>query len=127
VPVGHAARQGGRSGYTMGKLLRVFSNLLINNSSLVLRLVGLVGISFAAISFLLAALVIYRRIVHSVTVQGWASLFAALMLIGGLLLVSLGVVGEYLLRIIESSENRPTYLVRRRLGFPDTPDTEEPR
>ncbi|HEX6861213.1 MAG TPA: glycosyltransferase family 2 protein, partial [Thermoanaerobaculia bacterium] len=66
VPVGHAARREGRSGYTVGKLLRVFSNLLINNSSLVLRLVGLVGISFAAISFLLAGVVIYRRIVHGV-------------------------------------------------------------
>lgn len=114
VKVGHGARQGGRSGYTLGKLLRVFSNLLINNSSLLLRLVGGVGVSFAAISFLLVAVVVYRKIFHGVAVQGWTSLFAALLLIGGLLLVSLGVVGEYLLRIIESSENRPTYLVRRR-------------
>ena len=87
------------------------------------RLVGLAGISCATVSFLVAALVIYRRIFHGVAVQGWASLFAALLLIGGLILVSLGVVGEYLLRIIESSENRPTYLVRRRLGFPEI---EEP-
>lgn len=124
VPVGHAARREGRSGYTLRKLFRVFSNLLINNSSLVLRLVGGVGIFFAVISFLLAALVVYRRIFHGVAVQGWASLFVALLFIGGLLLVSLGVVGEYLLRIIESSENRPTYLVRRRMGFPED---EEPR
>ena len=124
VPVGHGVRRGGRSGYTLRKLIRVFSNLLINNSSLVLRLVGAVGISFAAISFLLVALVVYKKIVHGVAVQGWASLFSALLLIGGLLLVSLGVVGEYLLRIIESSENRPTYFVRRRLGFPAG---EEPR
>ncbi len=118
VPVGHGARRGGQSGYTLRKLVRVFSNLLISNSSLVLRLVGAVGISFAAISFLLAALVIYKKIMYGVAVQGWASLFSALLLIGGLLLVSLGVVGEYLLRIIESSENRPTYFVRRRVGLP---------
>ncbi|MEA2559047.1 MAG: dolichol-phosphate mannosyltransferase [Acidobacteriota bacterium] len=121
VPVGHGDRRGGRSGYTLRKLFRVFSNLLFNNSSFLLRLVGVVGISFAALSFFLAAVVIYRKIVHSVNVQGWTSLFATLLLIGGLLLVSLGVVGEYLLRIIESSENRPTYLVRRRLGFPEEP------
>jgi len=119
VPVGHGARRGGRSGYTLRKLFRVFSNLLFNNSSLVLRLVGGVGVTFAAVSFLLAAVVVYRKIVHGIEVQGWTSLFATLLLIGGLLLVSLGVVGEYLLRIIESSENRPTYLVRRRLGFPE--------
>jgi dolichol-phosphate mannosyltransferase/undecaprenyl-phosphate 4-deoxy-4-formamido-L-arabinose transferase len=126
VPVSHGARQRGRSGYTLGKMVRVFSNLLINNSSLVLRLVGYVGISFAVVSFLLAALVVYRKIVYGVAVQGWASLFAALLLIGGLLLISLGVVGEYLVRIIESSEGRPTYFVRRRLGFPPPPG-EEPR
>ncbi|HET9225383.1 MAG TPA: glycosyltransferase family 2 protein [Thermoanaerobaculia bacterium] len=114
VTVGHADRQGGRSGYTLRKLFRVFSNLIINNSSLLLRLVGAAGVSFAAISFLLVAVVVYRKIIHGVAVQGWTSLFAALLLIGGLLLVSLGVVGEYLLRIIESSENRPTYLIRRR-------------
>ncbi|HVG11276.1 MAG TPA: glycosyltransferase family 2 protein [Thermoanaerobaculia bacterium] len=125
VPVSHGARREGRSGYTFRKLFRVFSNLLFNNSSFLLRLVGVVGISFAGLSFLLAGVVIYRKIVHSVNVQGWTSLFATLLLIGGLLLVSLGVVGEYLLRIIESSENRPTYLVRRRLGFP--PEAKEPR
>jgi glycosyltransferase involved in cell wall biosynthesis len=118
VVVGHGARQRGRSGYTFRKLIRLFSNLLINNSSLVLRLVGTVGIFFAGVSFLLVLFVVYRKLAHSVAVQGWTSLFAALLLIGGLLLVSLGVVGEYLLRIIESSEHRPTYLVRRRLGSP---------
>jgi len=117
VPVSHGARHGGRSGYTLRKLIRLFSNLIINNSSLVLRLVGAVGISFASISFLLAALVIYRKLVYGVAVQGWASLFSALLLIGGLLLVSMGVVGEYLIRILESTELRPDYLVRRRLGF----------
>lgn len=126
VPVSHGARRGGRSGYTLRKLVRVFNNLLINNSSLVLRLVGSVGISCALVSFVLAALVVYKKLVHGVAVQGWASLFAALLLIGGLLLVSLGVVGEYLIRIIESSEGRPTYFVRRRLGFPPLSD-EEPR
>lgn len=122
VAVTHGARRGGRSGYTLRKLFRVFSNLLINNSSLVLRSVGCVGISFALISFFFAAVAVYRKLAHGVAVQGWASLFAALLLIGGLLLVSLGVVGEYLIRIIESSEGRPTYLVRRRLGFGPPPD-----
>jgi glycosyltransferase involved in cell wall biosynthesis len=126
VPVAHGTRQGGRSGYTLRKLIRVFSNLLINNSSLVLRLVGYAGISFSVVSFLVAALVVYRRVAHGVAVQGWASLFAALLLLGGLLLFSLGVVGEYLIRIIETSEGRPTYFVRRRLGFPAPPGEELP-
>jgi glycosyltransferase involved in cell wall biosynthesis len=118
VPVEHGRRREGKSGYTVLKLLRLFSNLLINNSSLVLRLVGWIGILFSGFSFFLAGVVIYRKLVHSISVQGWASLFAALMLIGGLLLFSIGIVGEYLIRIIEASEARPTYFVRHRLGFP---------
>ncbi|HSF42650.1 MAG TPA: glycosyltransferase family 2 protein [Thermoanaerobaculia bacterium] len=118
VPVGHGRRREGQSGYTFLKLLRLFSNLLINNSSLVLRLVGWVGILFSILSFFLAGAVVYRKLVHAISVQGWASLFAALLLIGGLLLFSVGVMGEYLIRIIEASEARPTYFVRRRLGFP---------
>ncbi|HEX4966689.1 MAG TPA: glycosyltransferase family 2 protein [Thermoanaerobaculia bacterium] len=116
VPVSHAPRREGRSGYTLLKLAHVFSNLLINNSSLVLRVVGNLGILFAGISFLMAGFVIYRKLAHGVSVRGWTSLLATQLLIGGLLLFSVGVVGEYLVRIIESSESKPTYFVRRRAG-----------
>ena len=108
-------RREGRSGYTLWKLIALFSNLLISNSSLVLRLVGHLGIAFSGVSFVLAVWVAWRKVVHGIPVQGWASLFTALLLLGGLLLFSLGIIGEYLIRIIESSEERPTYFVRRHL------------
>ena len=116
VPVSHYARPVGPSGYTGRKLLRMFSDLLVNNSSLVLRVVGWIGIATSMIGFVLAAVVIYRRLFDQIAVKGWASLFTAVLVIGGLLLFSLGVVGEYLVRIIESSEARPAYFVRDRLG-----------
>ena len=116
VVVRHGARSDGRSGYTLVKLIKIFSDLVINNSSLVLRFVGQIGILLSIVSFLLTGLVVYRKLVHGVVVQGWASLMAAILLIGGLLLFGLGVVGEYLIRIIEASESKPTYLVRCRLG-----------
>lgn len=114
VQVRHAPRRAGRSGYTFWKLVRVFSNLLISNSSLVLKTVGHLGVAFSAISFLMAGVVIYGRVIRGTSVQGWPSLMAVQLLLGGLLLFSVGVVGEYLIRIIESSERKPTYFVRRR-------------
>ena len=114
VRVRHDARSGGRSGYTFEKLFRLFTDLLINNSAILLRASAYLGMSFSFVSFFLGASVIYQKLVHRIAVQGWASLFAALMLVGGLLLFSVGVVGEYLIRIIESSEGRPMYFVRRR-------------
>jgi dolichol-phosphate mannosyltransferase/undecaprenyl-phosphate 4-deoxy-4-formamido-L-arabinose transferase len=121
VPVGHAPRRSGRSGYTLWKLMRVFSHLLINNSSLVLRVVGNLGILFSMLSFVVAALVIYQKVAHGVSVRGWASLLTTQLLIGGLLLFSVGVVGEYLIRIIESSDRKPTYFIRRRVSQENGP------
>lgn len=114
VPVSHSRRTIGKSGYTLRKLLRLFSNLVINNSSILLRTAAYTGLLMAAVSFSLAGVVVYRKLAHDIAVGGWASLFAALMLIGGLLLVSVGIIGEYLIRIIEATEAKPTYFVRRR-------------
>lgn len=114
VPVSHSRRVAGQSGYTFRKLLRLFSNLMINNSSMLLRAAAYTGMVLAVVSFSLAGLVTYEKLAHGIAVQGWTSLFAALMLIGGLLLVSVGIVGEYLIRIIETSEAKPTYFVRQR-------------
>lgn len=116
VPVTHGKRSAGRSGYTLRKLVRHFSNLLISNSSLLLRAVAYAGASLAVVSFILAAWAIERRLVNHVHAQGWTSLFAALLLIGGLLLFSVGLIGEYLIRIVETTEAKPTYIVRRRTG-----------
>jgi len=122
LPLTHYPRRRGRSTYTAGKLLRLFFDLLIHNSSLILRLVGYIGIALAVVSFMVAGLVIYRKLAHGISVVGWASLFATLLLIGGTLLFALGVIGEYLIRIIESSEARPAYFVRRRVeAVPSTP------
>jgi glycosyltransferase involved in cell wall biosynthesis len=115
VPIAHSRRAAGRSGYTLRKLLRVFAALLINNSSLLLRVVASTGIAFALLSIGLAGLAVFRKLADGTAVAGWTSLFAAVMLIGGLVLMSLGIVGEYLIRIIESSEARPPYFVRRRI------------
>lgn len=116
APATHDARREGRSGYGLPGMLRLFGNLIINNSSLLLRWVGQLGIFFALASFAIAALVAFRKIVYDTPVTGWTSLLATMLLLGGLLLFGLGIVGEYLIRIIEASEAKPTYFVRRRLG-----------
>jgi dolichol-phosphate mannosyltransferase/undecaprenyl-phosphate 4-deoxy-4-formamido-L-arabinose transferase len=116
VPVSHHPRANGRSGYSLRKMVRLFSNLIINNSSLVLRLVGYVGIISSLLSFLGALWVTVRRLVYAESIPGWASLLVTLLFIGGLLLFALGVIGEYLVRIVETSEAKPTYFVRRDTG-----------
>ncbi|MBL8252665.1 MAG: glycosyltransferase family 2 protein [Candidatus Competibacter sp.] len=125
VAVRHGPRQEGCSGYTFWKRLALFSNLLINNSALVLRWVGYFGMSCSLVSFAYAASIIYKKLVYGSAVLGWASLMVAVLLIGGVLLFGLGVIGEYLVRIIAVSEEKPMYFVRRRLGGPPTPPASE--
>lgn len=116
VDMDHGRRPRGRSSYTLAKRIRLFTDLIIHNSSLVLRLVGQLGLVLSLVSGLMAGYIVYRKLAHSIGVMGWASVLTTQLLIGGLLLFSVGIVGEYLVRIIESSEAKPTYFVRRRLG-----------
>jgi len=116
VPVGHAPRTEGRSGYTLGKMIRLFSNLIINNSSFLLRVFAYLGIFISGASLIMFFVVLYKKIVLGVAIQGWASLMATILLLGGMLMLIMGLMGEYLLRAIQSSEGNPPYYVRRVAG-----------
>jgi glycosyltransferase involved in cell wall biosynthesis len=112
VDVPHAPRVQGRSTYTTWRRLALFGNLIFNNSSLLLRVAVWAGLAFAAAAFGFAALVVYRKLVLNIRIQGWSSTMAAILLLGGLNLATLGIVGEYLLRIVRASERTPAYFVR---------------
>lgn len=116
VTLPHSTRKYGKGGYGLSEMIGVFSNLLINNSSYLLRIIGKWGVLISSASVLYAAILIVRKLVWGVSIAGWTSLMVAVLIIGGMILFSQGVIGEYLLRIIRSSERRPTYLVREKRG-----------
>jgi len=113
VEVPHYAREEGKSNYTLGKMIKLFTNLLINNSSLLLKWIGYVGLFLAFISLIYAGIIVYRRVFFDVALQGWSSIMVAILFFGGMIMFTLGVIGEYLIRIIHTSENRPHYFVRK--------------
>ena len=93
-------------------LVKVFSDLMISNSSYLLRAIGTIGISTAMISFFLGIVIIFKKLAFGVSVTGWSSIMVAILLFGGMILFTLGITGEYLIRIIATSERRPVYFVR---------------
>ena len=111
VPVTHQPREEGKTNYTFRKMVSVFSNLLINNSSLLLKLIGYLGVVSFSLSSLIACIVLYKKIIYDIAVAGWSSMMVVLLFFGGLNLLAVGIVGEYLIRIMTTSENRPTYFV----------------
>ncbi len=113
VAVPHHPRQVGDSGYTLRELVRVYSNLIINNSSFLLRLVGYLGMGVAVVAFLAVPVVVYRRVFLDVQTQGWSSLLVLVLMTSGLLLFSVGLI-----RIIETTESKPPYIVRHAICRP---------
>lgn len=116
VEVPHYAREEGKSNYTLGKMIQLFTNLLINNSSLLLKWIGYLGLFLAFVSLVYAGVIAYRRVFLDISLQGWSSIMVAILFFGGMIMFTLGVIGEYLVRIIHTSENRPHYFVRKIRG-----------
>lgn len=115
VEVTHHAREHGTSAFTLRRRIRQFSNLIFGNSSLVLRFVALLGVGIAALSLLYGAWLVVSYFLHSTSVPGWTSLMVVTLTLGGMIMFSIGVIGEYLIRILEGAEKRPAYLVRERV------------
>lgn len=112
VQVEHNARAEGTSNYTLGRILRLTRILLFNESVLLLRLMGQFGFAVASLSFLSGLVVLASKILIGTEVAGWASLMIVLLTMGGLILFCLGIIGQYLARLISGVEGRPAFVVR---------------
>lgn len=112
VALEHHARHRGNSGYSIIQLIKLFSNLLVNNSSLLLQLVGILGIICSIISLVTALYFLIQKVFFNIPVAGWTSVIVTTLFLGGINLLSIGIIGEYLIRIIKGVEKKPAYLIR---------------
>lgn len=113
VDVQHSTRDHGKSNYTLFKMIGVFSNLMINNSSFLLRVIGYLGMFMALLSIVFGGIIIYKKIVLDHVLQGWSSIMVTVLFFGGMTLFTIGIIGEYLIRIISTTEERPVYHIRK--------------
>jgi glycosyltransferase involved in cell wall biosynthesis len=121
IPYSRAERFAGVSKYPLRKMIALALDGIFSFSTVPLRLVSLTGLALAALSMLGVAYALVLRLLTSNWVPGWTLIFIALLLIGGVQLVFLGVVGEYVGRIYSEAKDRPLYLVLEELGFEDAP------
>ncbi len=115
MQVVHADRKGGRSGYTLRKLVRLFLMMFVNFSVMPLRMSSFMGSLFSVIGFIVAIMAIIESVVRD-TPPGWASVVAAVMIFSGIQLLMLGLIGEYLGRLFLMQQGKPQYAVRKVLG-----------
>ena len=121
VPFRRAARAAGATKYPIRKMVRLAMDGIVSFSLAPLRLatwLGLLALGLAAAGI---AHAIVLRLFTAAWVPGWSLLLISILFLGGLQLVALGVLGEYVGRIYGEVKRRPLYLVKERLGFPPTP------
>jgi len=122
VPFDVAERASGVSKFDIGKLTRFALDGLMSFSTLPLMVWTYVGMIVSVISLAMALTFIVQTLVYGVDVPGYASLIVSVTFLGGIQLLSLGVLGEYIGRIFAEVKRRPLYLVAERLGAPDEAD-----
>jgi len=113
--VRHEKREFGRSGYSIKKLLLLTSNLLFNFTTYPLRLLVLLGTFFSVSSFMTGMYYIFRKIFYDVPL-GYTSTIVAIFFSSGILLLVIGVVGEYIGRIYSLQNDKPQFSVRYKAG-----------
>ncbi len=107
----------GRSKWSLWRLWRLALDGITSFSSLPLKVWSVVGLAFALAALAYGGYLVARTIVHGVDVPGYASLMVMILFLGGLQLLSLGIIGEYLGRVYDEVKARPLYIVRQRIGF----------
>jgi glycosyltransferase involved in cell wall biosynthesis len=114
VEVRHDKRKHGKSQYNLSKLIRMGFDNISMNSTLPLRIVSILGIITALVSFGYGFFIVYRWIIDEILVPGWTSIMLALLFFSGLILISMGIIGEYLIRIIRATNQNFQYFIREK-------------
>ncbi len=120
VPYRRAARAAGESKYPFGKMLRLAIDGIASFSLVPLRLATWLGLLVSGLACAGIVYAVVLRLFTATWVSGWTSLLVAVLFLGGVQLLCLGVLGAYLGRIYGEVKRRPLYLVKERLGFPST-------
>ncbi|MFN3943657.1 MAG: glycosyltransferase family 2 protein [Allosphingosinicella sp.] len=110
-------REVGHTKFRYWKLWTLALDGITSASTMPLRVWSYIGVSIAVLSLLYAVAVVIRTVFFGSDVPGYPSLMVAILFLGGLQLISLGVLGEYVGRILVETKRRPLYVVRRKIGF----------
>lgn len=116
----HLPRSSGKSSYNLIKLLRIWLNMFTNFSVLPLRIASMSGFLLASIGISLGIFTIYERILDPYLPVGWASLLVVVSILGGVQLIALGLIGEYVGRVFLGLNKQPQFVIRdfkKRLDF----------
>jgi dolichol-phosphate mannosyltransferase len=117
VPYRRDPRYAGETKYTLAKMLRFSLDAISSFSDRPLQLATLLGFLISTLAFVAIPVVIVLRLLHSY-LPGFGSITITVLLLGGIQLITIGIIGEYVGRIYDEVKGRPLYLVRAQRNFP---------
>ena len=117
IEVAHAERAAGESKYSLYKLIRLNFDLMTGFSVVPLQLFALFGILTSILSLAFGLFLLVRRFIVGAEVEGVFTLFAILFFFTGIIIMGIGIVGEYVGRIYQEVRKRPRFVIRKTYGF----------
>ncbi len=111
------AREIGESQFTFGKRIKLAVDNLVNFSYIPLRLISIIGIISSIMGFMFGIFSIFVRIFYKVPIKGYSTTVVLISFFSGLILFSLGTIGEYIWRILDVAKNNAEFLVEEKIGF----------
>jgi glycosyltransferase involved in cell wall biosynthesis len=122
-----APRFAGQTKFSLFKMVRFAADGIVSFSILPLRLATWIGFAASGVAMVGIVLALFDRFFATGLVRGWTSTMIAIYFIGGVQLICMGIIGEYVGRIYGESKRRPLYVVRERLGFELCADADKPQ
>ncbi|MGO4267850.1 MULTISPECIES: glycosyltransferase family 2 protein [unclassified Stenotrophomonas] len=113
--VGHHAREDGTSGYSLKKSISLWLKMATSFSVAPLRMASLTGMTISAAGFLFAAIIVIHKLLDPGVAVGWSSLIVAILIMGGVQLLALGAIGEYVGRILLNFTTPTQYSIAERV------------
>lgn len=124
VDVAHHNREDGKSGYTVSKLVKLWLNGVTSFSVKPLRIAMFIGVFMAIMGFVAVIIIFANKLIHPDVALGWSSIMAAMFFLGGIILIVLGMIGEYIGRIFISLNKSPQYVIGKLVNVEEDEDRE---
>lgn len=117
IPYTKEKRRAGKSKWNLARKIKLAVDSFASFSFTPIRFMSYMGALVSATGFVYAGMVIYRRLVHHITVEGFASLMVVVLVLGGFQLLMLGILGEYLWRVADEVRGSPAFIIDATLGI----------
>ena len=115
IPYTRRKRKIGKSSYSLSKKIKAFVDSFVAFSFFPIRLISIIGLSFGFFAFIYSIFILYNRFTGSIVSAGWSSLMILILLVSSFQMISLGIIGEYVWRNLESSRNRPRFIIEKKI------------